>query len=153
MKMQIQIPEGYELDKDNSSDTCIRFRKIKKAVTCWEDLETVSGWYCNHSSEIKCTGDLRAHENNKNIFATEGQAEASMSLAMLSQLLKEFNKGWKPDWTSFTEKRVIAIVGAGNLEVFISTRVRYFLAFETEHKAALFARLHRDLILKASPLL
>ena len=32
-EFKIQIPEGYEIDKENSTFECIKFKSIKKNIT------------------------------------------------------------------------------------------------------------------------
>ena len=32
-ELKIQIPEGYEIDKENSTFECIKFKSIKKDIT------------------------------------------------------------------------------------------------------------------------
>ena len=32
-ELKIQVPEGYEIDKENSTFECIRFKLIKKGIT------------------------------------------------------------------------------------------------------------------------
>lgn len=36
-EVKIQIPEGYEIDKENSTFECIKFKSIKKNIT-YEDV-------------------------------------------------------------------------------------------------------------------
>ena len=32
-ELKIQVPEGYEIDKENSTFECIKFKLIKKGIT------------------------------------------------------------------------------------------------------------------------
>lgn len=36
-ELKIQVPEGYEIDKENSTFECIKFKHIKKDIT-YEDI-------------------------------------------------------------------------------------------------------------------
>lgn len=36
-ELKIQAPEGYEIDKENSTFECIKFKPIKKDIT-YEDI-------------------------------------------------------------------------------------------------------------------
>ncbi len=57
----------------------------------WEELEKVSGYYaCSFSSINKLNNNLIKDDENKNTFATQQQAEASISTAMYSQLLNAY---------------------------------------------------------------
>lgn len=62
-EVKINIPEGYEIDKDNSTFECIKFKK-KVEVNTWKDITLVNGFYINGVSNI--IGDCgRAIEGNK----------------------------------------------------------------------------------------
>lgn len=51
--MKIQVPEGYEIDRENSTFENIIFRKAeRKLPKKWEDLETINGFYVNSASNI-----------------------------------------------------------------------------------------------------
>lgn len=53
-EVKIQAPEGYEIDKENSTFECIKFKPIKRYITyediCNSILET--GYYTNNYGEI-----------------------------------------------------------------------------------------------------
>ena len=63
-ELKIQAPEGYEIDKENSTFECIRFKPINKGIT-YEDV-------CNHIFNI-CNGDIGYYiENIGNIRKASG---------------------------------------------------------------------------------
>lgn len=37
-EVKINIPEGYEIDKDNSTFECIKFKKKDEGINTWKDL-------------------------------------------------------------------------------------------------------------------
>ena len=133
----IDIPQGFIIDIEKSSFTEIFFKKEeKKDVTCWEDLKKIKGYYISSGSEIytvNCTTTL----DNQNVFVTKEQAEASIALAMLSQLIKDVNEDWIPDWKS--------------TDCFYN--YSHFLTFPTEEIRDTFLKNHKELIIKAKPLL
>lgn len=50
---KINIPEGYEIDKDESTFEKIVFKKIeKKLITSWEELHSIKGYYVKGDSSI-----------------------------------------------------------------------------------------------------
>ncbi len=53
-EVKIQIPEGYEIDRENSTFECVKFKSIKRYITyediCNSILET--GYYTNSYGEI-----------------------------------------------------------------------------------------------------
>ena len=36
-ELKIEVPQGYEIDKENSSFECIKFKKKEKGIKTWED--------------------------------------------------------------------------------------------------------------------
>lgn len=63
-ELKIQAPEGYEIDKENSTFECIKFKPINKGIT-YEDV-------CNYIFNI-CNGDIGYYiENIGNIRKASG---------------------------------------------------------------------------------
>lgn len=63
-ELKVQAPEGYEIDKENSTFECIRFKPINKGIT-YEDV-------CNHIFNI-CNGDIGYYiENTGDIKKASG---------------------------------------------------------------------------------
>ena len=45
-EFKIQVPEGYEIDRENSTFENIIFRKTERKLSKrWEDLPFVEGWF------------------------------------------------------------------------------------------------------------
>ena len=45
-ELKIQVPEGYEIDKEKSTFEKIVFKKVEKELPkSWEDLYEVGGWF------------------------------------------------------------------------------------------------------------
>ena len=151
-EMKIQVPEGYEIDKENSTFEKIVFKR-KELPKSWEDLITVKGYCVTTFSKIEdCCEECYTYKENKNIFPTREEAEACLALAQLCQLRDRYNDGWKPDWKDFEEKFNIfysenkIVKGFG----YISSSV---LAFKTKEIRDKFLENFRDLIEIAKPLL
>ena len=105
-EMKIQAPEGYEIDKENSTFENIVFKKIEKELPkSWEDLKILNGYYVNDSSEVDIFESYTTDEYNKNVFPTKEEAEACVALAQLCQLRDRYNDGWKPDWEDYNETK------------------------------------------------
>jgi len=148
-EINIEVPEGYVIDEANSSFTRIVFkRKEKNKVTCWEDLPNVIGYFVDTGANV-----CQTMFQYKNVFATKEQAEASIALAMLSQLMKDVNDDWIPDWTNrLTEKYSIRFV-AEEVTIRAWSVEQCFLAFPSEEIRDTFLKNHKELIMKARPLL
>jgi hypothetical protein len=153
--LKINVPEGYEIDKEQSTFENIVFKEIKNELPkSWEDLENLKGFYVGHTSDIVMTSDhVRKSKINRFIFATEEQAEASITLAQLSQLREVYRQGWEPDYTdNYAVKYGIHFTNQGlKIGAFYETTV--FLMFQSEKIAKEFLENFRDLIEQAKPLI
>lgn len=153
-EINIKVPEGYIVDEENSSFNCIKFKKeTKKEVNCWEDLKIVSGYYISADAEIENIKDCPTEQISKNVFATKEQAEACIALAMLSQLMKDVNGDWIPDWTNEDTYKYIISFDGKLIRTDWYTTFKYFLSFPTNEIRDTFLKNHEELILKAKPLL
>ena len=123
----------------------------KQLPKSWEELGEIKGYYTERWSDaVSSDGDTT--KNNKNIFATKEQAEASIALAMLSQLREVYRDGWKPDWCNGSDKFSIEFFKNGlDKENYINHC--QFLSFQTAEIRDEFLENFRDLILTAKPLL
>lgn len=152
-RTKIEIPKGYEIDKEQSTFEEIVFKPITKGfLKTWEELEFISGYYNDGSCFVKEVTECEVNNFNKNIFATKEQAEASIALAQLSQLMKVYNDGWNPDWTN-TEDKYVIFVHSNEIRAEYYTFIQRFLAFKTLELRDNFLENFKDLILTAKPLL
>jgi hypothetical protein len=85
-------------------------------------------------------------------FINVEQGDAFEALHKLSQLIKVYNDGWKPDWSDSEYKYC---VGFTNEKLDIGNWIDYkqFLAFKDKKTAELFLENFRELIETAKPLL
>lgn len=152
--LKINIPEGYEIDKAQSTFENIVFRPTVAALPkTWKELNKINGYFIDGSSRIeKLDTSINCEDVNKNVFATEEQAKAAIALAQLSQLMKVYNDGWVPDWKDGDWKF--------NIEIFENTprlsqisRSSAFLVFKNKALTHLFLENFKDLITNAKPLL
>lgn len=154
-ELKIQVPEGYEIDKENSTFEKIVFKKVEKELPkSWEELDIVKGFYVDSLSEIASTGEETcAEEYNRNTFPTKEEAKACIALAQLCQLRDRYNDGWKPDWDSMSETKYVLEISR-NIVVknFYGNRHK-ILAFKTEELRDKFLENFIDLIETAKPLL
>ena len=151
-ELKIQVPEGYEIDKENSTFENIVFKR-KELPKSWEDLGAIRGFYVNVHSEIRDYEGCISKDSNKNTFPTIEEAEACIALSQLCQLRDRYNDGWKPDWDSMSETKYVLEISR-NIVVknFYGNRHK-ILAFKTEELRDKFLENFRDLIETAKPLL
>ncbi len=149
--IEIQIPDGYELDEDNSTlddvsgmNLVLKPAKPKLAQS-WEDLGEIEGWYINGGSDVGRSGVRDTYPRQRNIFATKTEAESSLAMAQLSQLMKHANGDWVPEWTNLGTKYCIERERDKVCVIDYYNRYR-FLAFHDRKIRNQFLETHRKLI-------
>ena len=145
-ELKIEVPEGYEIDKENSSFEKIVFKK-KKEINCWEDLTHVPGVYITENSLLSITEVGLIQPYNKNIFLNEKYAKSALALAQISQLLPYYDTD--VDWTASNEKFCISCL-ENRIEVRTWERVYHVLAFNTRSEALISVSLDNCAILSVT---
>ena len=151
-EMKIQVPEGYEIDKEKSTFEKIVFKKVDDLPKSWEDLMGVSGCYVDSNSKVEVFKGCFAKEETKNVFPTRAEAEACLALSQLCQLRDRYNDGWKPDWEDSYVKYILYYWG-DDITKTHCTNARTLLSFKTQKLRDEFLENFRDLIETAKPLL
>lgn len=156
-ELNIEAPEGYAIDQDNSdlSKGIIKFKKceVDTRWCSWEGLESVGGYCVDEVCSINYLSHCSSFDYTyKSTFVTKAQAEASTALAQLTQLVKHVNGDWEPDWGSLCSKYSI-LLSNSNICVVLQRWTPQTLTFRTEVDAEKFLETHKDLIKKAAPLL
>lgn len=131
-EVKINIPEGYEIDKENSTFECIKFKK-KVEVNTWKDIRTLSGTLITSKSDFYHVPKVPAdHIVDKNIFISVKYAKSALALAQISQLMPYYggeitNEEWKNDnW-----KYSIDVDAKGLLYLSQVTHNKQIVAFHT----------------------
>lgn len=152
-EMKIQVPEGYEIDRENSTFENIVFKKVENELPkSWEDLYEVGGWFVDFQSKVVTSGSMRTADSVKNRFPTKEEAEACIALAQLCQLRDRYNDGWKPDWKKDNDKYTI-IYSSDKIDTSFSVYSQRILSFKTVELRDKFLENFRGLIETAKPLL
>ena len=82
-QLTINIPEGMEIDLENS-DLTKGIVKFKKKDITYENVEDA----------------LKLGKNCKSIIINESNASKLVALSKLMNIAKYYNKDWKPDWNN-----------------------------------------------------
>jgi hypothetical protein len=151
--LKIEIPNGFEIDKENSTFEQIVFKELEKALPkSWEDLKIIEGHFVQ-GKDSECRHEKKyTSSDNRNIFSTKKQAEASIALAQLSQLREVYRNGWVPDWKNDEYKFCIEFY-ANETHKDYYYFPNHFLSFQDKETRDLFLENFKDLIEQAKPLM
>ena len=101
-EIKIDIPEGYEIDKENSTFECIKFRsiKVKRYITykdcCKKIFPDNKGYYITNTGEISNLSDIsdtpfREWSNDINNATTTYQLQRLLALNQLINIAYYYN--------------------------------------------------------------
>ena len=149
--IELTIEQAREmLGKNETMDALIRANFTEQElnqVKRWKDLCEVSGWYVSNQSKVYEMRYSLVTQERRNIFAKKTQAEGVLAMAQLSQLMKDVNGDWTPDWSNDDVKFTIEC-RYGKLDYNTHFKTARFLAFPTKEICDKFAEDHRELILE-----
>ena len=136
-EIKINIPEGYEIDKEHSTFKCIKFKKKPQKISIWKDIRYIEGCFISSDSEIR---ELKTFKDNcdKNIFISEKYAKSALALAQISQLMPYYggevtNEEWQNN-----EHKFSIVVHNGELKPFTHVNNKVLISFHTEAQRARF---------------
>lgn len=94
-EVKIQVPEGYEIDKENSTFECIKFKSIKKNITYGDVCEYLfkdkNSFYITNSGEVNNYLSVCSVLDKNN--ATNGkQLTRVLALNQLLNIAKYYNR-------------------------------------------------------------
>ena len=158
-ELKIEIPKGYEIDRENSTFERIVFKKVGVDLPeSWEEFCSITsrgGYYidsCSCISQIYPTSALMAYDNDRNVLSTREDCEAHRALMQLHRLRDCYRQGWDETmnggmgWVVYVDYR-------NNLDRIGCSYGRGFLCFQNKEMAEEFAKNFKDLILLAKKLL
>lgn len=97
-ELKIQVPKGYEIDKENSTFECIKFKK--KSVTIMDIMDKFKE-KCNYPIKVLAT----SNNHMKKILAIN-------SLMMIAKYL---NNGWIPEFNSYKQAKYYITISDNKL--------------------------------------
>lgn len=112
-EFKIEIPEGYEVDKENSTFEKIVFKKVEEKLTYTKIInELFNGkkyYYTDKYGTIKETvnsekvNDFRITDSNN--ASTKHQLERLLALNKLMNIAHYLNDGWEPNWNDIEQEK------------------------------------------------
>ena len=105
-QLTIDIPEGYEIDKENSTFECIKFKPIKKYLTYKEIAEKLNKDICFFIEKGKIQSYAQyASYDNPGVANSYRQIEKILAINQLMNIAKYYNGDWEPDWSNSKENK------------------------------------------------
>lgn len=157
-ELKIEIPKGYEVDKEKSTFEKIIFKKIEiKFPKTWEEFceqnPTIkSEYYIGLQSNIMHyvhAESSRTSDIDKNLLSTKEDAEAHLALIQLHRLRDVYRQGW----VKHSDGHCYNIVSGYNGLYISDCGKQRFLSFQSLEIAQEFFINFRDLIEKAKDLI
>jgi hypothetical protein len=158
--LQISIPEGYEIDKEQSSFEKIVFKKKDdKYPKTWEDCvslltsKNTSFGFINTDSVIAVTKYPQIIERDFNILPSKEIAEKFLILQKLYTCRQAYIGDWKPDWKNYAQVKYCILCDMDNLDIRNYAGVNRIFSFPTKKMAEKFLENFNEDLSKISYLL
>ena len=158
-KLKINIPEGYEIDRENSTFEEIVFKKVEdplaKLPKTWEE-------YCKQTEGCKSYFHTRYSEpciRDSSFdgvyceFSTEERVKQYVALGKLLQLRDYWVGNWKNDSNNFVNVIYNLNGEIKNMGLSHKQSLNFPLTFPTREMAQKFIECFEDLIKEACPLI
>lgn len=105
--IKIEIPEGYEIDKEKSTFEKIVFKSKKASYedVCRRLFYNKESYFCDSYGVIR---KIRINKNNykdSNNCTSEKQAKKLIAINQLMNVAKYLNGDWKPNWKDSNENK------------------------------------------------
>lgn len=156
-ELKIEIPQGYEIDRQKSTFEKIVFKKadpFSKLPKTWEE-------YCKHTKGepsyfTDCDNNICSTNNSgsHNEFSTNKRAKQYIALGKLLQLRDYWVGDWEPNLPDFNHSVFSVFYNdiSKDVEIVNLTYTHLPLIFPTKEMAERFKECFKDLIKEAYPL-
>lgn len=152
MEKEIKItpPEGFEIDKVNSTFECIKFKPIEKKR--WRDNKDaqINGHYISGNGDTSGLLTGKNIQENYGVFATEKQAKSALAMARISQIMANDERfgGVVTDkeWNDKDIIKYVIIRERDSIYPNLYYTIHHFLAFHTAEQRDLFFQENADLV-------
>ena len=149
-ELKIEIPIGYEIDKEKSTFEKIIFKNINTKPKSWEEYcNNFSGelfYFSNRNSiESVVTSDGMSY-TAKDYLPSKELAEAFIAMMQLMSLRQTWINDWEPDWINFNSNKWGIINHANKLIISLLGNSSRVLSFPTKEMATDFMNCFKDLL-------
>lgn len=150
MEKEIKItpPEGYEIDKENSTFDCIKFKPIVKRFR--DGYKEVHGYKLDNSCSGITSIDDVVTANDHVVFYNYKQAKSAKAMAIISQIMANDERFGgiitDEEWKLNTITKYTIGRGDGEISKGYHNFLYSFLAFHTYEQRELFLKENEDLV-------
>lgn len=147
-ELKIEVPKGYEVDKENSTFECIKFKPkgIKTIEDLYKSVKTFNGYWV-FGGEVEF-GYNRIYSNvNKSVFLTRKEAKSALAMSQISQLMPYYGGAITDEEWADEKMRKFFITRVCNRVFFNANYTFYkYLAFYTEEQRDSFYKNNEQLV-------
>ena len=150
--IEIQIPEGHEVDEEKSTFTKIVFREKKYKYA--ETLYDIDRRFYTDAHGNVCKVD--AYESQSpNHFSTEERGEEVLALIQLLEFRDNVNKvdGFVPNWQDVEQNKYCISLHSTRFPIEVESFSPRLLSFGSTETAEQFLETHKELIEKCKNLI
>ena len=151
-EINISIPNGYEIDMNNSSlkKGKIVFKKKENKVRNWRDLigkriPDSSKWIEDTGAMMKIDGKFWT--SDKNVFIDEKHAKSALAMAQISQLMPYYGDAFTDEeWANNDIVKYVINRNRNHIITCILCTEYEFLAFHTKEQSENFLKHNEQLV-------
>lgn len=148
-EFRIQVPEGMEIDKENSTFECIKFKPIQKKRWRDDGSNKIEGYFITKESNIASHVGINGRLNY-NVFATKKQAKSALSMARISQIMANDERFGgvitNEEWEDENMVKYAICRCKNSISATCCYYTYYFLSFHTAEQRDLFLKENEDLV-------
>lgn len=154
-EIKIIAPEGYEIDGEQSTFECIKFKKKILESPRWRDkIDAIAeGYYLSSYGVEKFTGKLypnAANGSGKIFFATEKIAKSALAMAQISQIMANDERFGgvitDKEWKDYNINKYCIFRYGEDLSTTIVGLTYHLLSFHTKEQRDLFLKENEQLV-------
>jgi len=148
-EIHIEVPAGYEIDRENSTFECIKLKPVKKSkFSDYDGTYEMMGYYLNNDK----VDPLPTHNRvtSKDVFATEKYAKSALAMAQISQIMANDERFGGAitdgDWEDETIIKHCIFKYNNKLTIDSLQNTYHLLAFYTRNQRDLFLKENEQLV-------
>ena len=142
LNIKVNIPEGYEIDKEKSTFENIVLKPVKVdyAFVSSKLFYNQDAYYLDLSGKIRF-GTITTSFKDLNNCTSRKQAEKLLAINQLMNVAKYLNGNWKPSWENDNERKYLIVLDKDNNKIgidwntFVNKGIVHFKTKELAQKA------------------